>query len=57
MGLPEWNKREQLEREAYDAELEARASHKMAMNSYGAGYDRGFADGIKRAIAEVWSDS
>jgi hypothetical protein len=29
------------------AEEEARESHKVAMNSYGAGYDRGFAEALK----------
>jgi hypothetical protein len=41
-----------LERIA-DAEREALESHKAAMNSYGAGYDRGFADALKELLAEI----
>lgn len=33
-----------------DAEVEAQESHVAAMNSYGAGFDRGYAD----ALREFW---
>jgi len=33
-----------------DAEQDARESHLEAMNSYGAGFDRGYAD----ALMELW---
>lgn len=35
------------------AESDAQESHKEAMNSYGAGYDRGFADAIQQIIIEI----
>ena len=41
---------EMMEEDLEHAETEAKESHKLAMNSYGAGYDRGFADGLKRAL-------
>lgn len=28
----------------------ANESHKLAMNSYGAGYDSGYKDGLQRAL-------
>ena len=42
---------EELKDDLDIAEVEAAESHKEAMNSYGAGYDRGFVDGLKRALA------
>ena len=36
-----------------DADRDAAESHKAAMNSYGAGYDRGFADAIKEVLSEI----
>jgi hypothetical protein len=36
-----------------DAEREASGSHAAAMNSYGAGYDRGFADALKEVLTEI----
>lgn len=36
------------ERES-EAEVEARESHKTAMNSYGAGYERGYVDALIEA--------
>lgn len=40
---------EQLE----NAERDAKESHKVAMNSYGAGYDRGMADALKNILDEI----
>ena len=50
MVLYEKDRRKQLEEELTRVEVEAGISHRMAMNSYGAGYDRGYADALKRAI-------
>lgn len=36
-----------------DAEQEAAESHKAAMNSYGAGYDAGYADAIRETIRGI----
>lgn len=36
-----------------DAELEAQESHAASRNSYGAGFDRGFADAIIEILAEI----
>lgn len=44
---------EELHERLDDAEREARESHKVAMNSYGAGYDRGFADAIKEILTSI----
>ena len=44
-------------RERYaDAKDEAAASHKIAHNSYGAGYDAGFAEALRELIAEITGD-
>lgn len=40
-----------------DAEHDAGESHKVAMNSYGAGYDRGFADAIKEILTDITGDA
>ena len=34
--------------EISNANEDAHTSHKQAMNSYGAGYDKGFADALER---------
>jgi hypothetical protein len=48
MTIDGWIKlHEWLEDEINEAEDEAADSHKLAMNSYGAGYDRGYADALK----------
>lgn len=36
-----------------EAEEEARESHGAAMNSYGAGYDRGYADALRWVLDEL----
>lgn len=36
-----------------DAEEDAKESHRIAMNSYGAGYDRGYAVAIRATIADI----
>ena len=36
--------------EIVEADEVAKESHKMAMNSYGAGYDRGYVEGLKMAL-------
>jgi len=43
---------ERFREKLIDVEQEARESHKLAMNSYGAGYDRGFADAIREVLSE-----
>ena len=48
------HKRRQLLEDLTEAERVANESHKDAMNSYGAGYDRGIAIGLRRAIDKVW---
>lgn len=35
---------------------EAAESHREAMNSYGAGYDRGFLDGLRQALRTLLED-
>lgn len=42
-----------LKYELKDAEEEAVDSHDLAMNSYGAGYDRGYVDWLKTALEYV----
>ena len=37
-----------------DAKKEAAESHKEAMNSYGAGYDRGYADALGFLLEELF---
>ena len=39
------------------AEKEAKASHKLSMNSYGAGYDRGYVDALKLVLNEANPDT
>ncbi len=39
-----------------DAEAEAKESHSEAPNSYAAGLDRGLADGLQAALAELVSE-
>lgn len=39
------------------AEGDAERSHKAAMNSYGAGYDRGFADALKEVLTEITDEA
>lgn len=39
----------ELGEEIMQAEEDAAESHKMAMNSYGAGYDAGYLAGLRRA--------
>lgn len=39
-----------------DAEMDARESHSEAMNSYGAGFDRGYADALKELWQEITGD-
>ena len=39
-----------LKDEINRARTEADESHKAAMNSYGAGYDAGYRDGLSRAL-------
>ena len=39
------------------AEEEARASHKAAMNSYGAGYDRGYLDALNLVLRQCGPDA
>jgi hypothetical protein len=48
---------ERLRDKIGDAEEEAAESHKAAMNSYGAGYDRGYADALKEMLADITGDS
>lgn len=36
-----------------ESRIEATESHKTAMNSYGAGYDCGYADAMKEALAQL----
>lgn len=36
-----------------DAETEASESHKVAMNSYGAGYDAGFVAALKEVLTDI----
>lgn len=36
-----------------DARRDADESHRAAMNSYGAGYDAGYRDALKRALCIV----
>lgn len=43
---------ERLRDKIEDAEIDAKESHIASMNSYGAGYDRGYAD----ALRELWTD-
>lgn len=43
---------ERLREQIEDAEIGAKESHKAAMNSYGAGFDRGYADALK----DLWRD-
>ncbi len=47
-----------LKEEIETAQKDAADSHKLAMNSYGAGHDRGYADGLKFAMkyAEEYLD-
>ncbi len=40
------DKDQQLDEEIVVAEEDAASSHKIAMNSYGAGYDRGYVEGL-----------
>lgn len=40
------DKTQQLEEEIVIAEEDAADSHKIAMNSYAAGYDRGYVEGL-----------
>ena len=40
-----------------DAEMDTRESHKAAPNSYGAGYDRGYADALMEVLSEITGDS
>ena len=40
-----------------DAEREAKESHKAAHNSYGAGYDRGFADALTEIFASITGEA
>lgn len=40
--------RDWLSEEITKANLDASESHKAAINSYGAGHDRGFADALER---------
>lgn len=44
---------EHLRDKIEDAEAEAQESHKAAMNSYGAGFDRGYADALKEVLNEI----
>ncbi len=44
---------ERLHEKWKDAEEAARESRAEAMNSYGAGFDRGFADGILEIIVDI----
>jgi hypothetical protein len=39
-----------------DAEIEAKESYKEAMNSYGAGFARGYADALKEVWAGITGD-
>lgn len=48
---------ESLRETLADAEDEASQSHRAAMNSYGAGYDRGYADAIKFMLEEITGES
>ena len=41
---------EMLEDEIEEAEETAKESHEQAMNSYGAGHDRGYVEGLKMAL-------
>lgn len=36
-----------------EANSEAQESHRAAMNSYGAGYDRGYADALQEALTQL----
>jgi hypothetical protein len=42
-----------LKEEINRARIEADESHKLAMNSYGAGYDAGYRDGLSRALQMI----
>lgn len=39
-----------------EAKQEAVESHKAAMNSYGAGYDRGYADALGELLEQITGD-
>lgn len=45
--------RDELSDRLRQAQAEAEESHKSAMNSYGAGYDRGFVDALTEAICKL----
>lgn len=47
---------EDLRERLSDAEREAKESSAAAMNSYGAGYDRGFADALKEILTSITGD-
>jgi hypothetical protein len=42
-----------LSEEISDRETNAREAHKIAMNSYGAGYERGSADALRAAESMI----
>ncbi len=44
---------ESLQDRLSDAERAAQGSHKIAQNSYGAGYDRGYADALMEVLSEI----
>lgn len=46
----------ELDERITDAERDVRESHKIAMNSYGAGYDRGFVSAL-REIRNMINDN
>lgn len=45
--------RDELNERLISAQATAEESHKLAMNSYGAGYDRGFVDALTEAILKL----
>ncbi len=45
--------RESLDERIPQARQEAAASHKAAMDSYGAGYDRGYLDALEELLKIV----
>lgn len=45
-----------LQERLAEAEQEAAESHRDAMNSYGAGYDRGYADALKWVLNDLPSE-
>jgi hypothetical protein len=48
---------ENLRERIADAEREAGESHKAAHNSYGAGYDRGFADALNELLTDITGET